>query len=100
MKVALVSAEAFPFSKTGGLGDVVGALFKEFIKAGIDVSLFLPFYRTTRDNFYNVVMDSEISYGVPIGFDIRFGAVRSARVSVDVDDNLIVEPSKHGNLFY
>lgn len=100
MKVALVSAEAFPFSKTGGLGDVVGALFKEFIKAGIDVSLFLPFYRITRDNFYNVVMDSEISYGVPIGFDIRFGAVRSARVSVDVDDNLIVEPSKHGNLFF
>jgi Glycogen synthase len=32
MKIALVSSEAYPLSKTGGLGDVVGSLFKELIK--------------------------------------------------------------------
>ncbi|MGB9891766.1 glycogen synthase GlgA [Thermodesulfovibrio yellowstonii] len=100
MKLALVSAEAYPFSKTGGLGDVVGSLFKEFIKAGIDVTLFLPFYKITRDNFSNSVVNAEIVYGAPIGLNTLFGAVRVAKVSVDSDDNLIIEPSKKGNLFF
>lgn len=100
MKIALVSAEAYPFSKTGGLGDVVGALFKEFIKAGVDVSLFLPFYKTTRDNFFSDTVNAEIVYGVPIGLAKLFGAVRVAKVSVDSDDNLKIEPSKRGNLFF
>ncbi|MCS7164192.1 MAG: glycogen synthase GlgA [Thermodesulfovibrio sp.] len=100
MKVALVSAEAYPFSKTGGLGDVVGALFKEFIKAGIDVSLFLPLYRITKDKFFNYTLNADIVYGVPVGSNTLFGAVRIAHVSVDSDDNLIFEPSKKGNLFF
>jgi len=100
MKIALVSAEAYPFSKTGGLGDVVGALFKEFVKAGIDVALFLPFYRTTKQNFYTFTVNAEIVYGVPIGSNNRFGAVRTAKVSFDSEDNLKIEPSKEGNLFF
>lgn len=100
MKIALVSAEAFPFSKTGGLGDVVGALFKEFIKAGVDVTLFLPFHRTTKEKFYNSVADSEIVYAVPIGGGNHFGAVRSAKIKIDSEDNLLIEPSKNGNLFF
>ncbi len=100
MKIALVSAEAFPFSKTGGLGDVVGALFKEFIKSGLDVTLFLPFHRTTKENFYNSVTDSGIVYGAQIGAATCFGAARSAKVKVDSEDNLLIEPSKNGNLFF
>lgn len=100
MKVALVSAEAYPFSKTGGLGDVVGALFKEFIKAGIDVSLFLPFYKITKDNFFNSVVNAEIVYGVPVGLSNLFGAVKVAKVSVNSDDSLMIEPSQKGNLFF
>ncbi|MCS7215213.1 MAG: glycogen synthase GlgA [Thermodesulfovibrio sp.] len=100
MKVALVSAEAYPFSKTGGLGDVVGALFKEFIKSGIDVSLFLPFYRVTKNSYFNLTVNADIVYGVPIGLTTLFGAVRVARVSVDSSDNLVIEPSKEGNLFF
>ncbi|GAQ95752.1 starch synthase [Thermodesulfovibrio aggregans] len=99
MKVALVSAEAYPFSKTGGLGDVVGALFKEFIKAGIDVSLFLPFYRTTKQRFSSQTINAGVVYGVPVGSVKYFGAVRTARVSFDEEDNLKIESSKQGNLF-
>lgn len=100
MKVALVSAEAYPFSKTGGLGDVVGAFFKEFIKAGIDVSLFLPYYRETRNNFYDKVDDVGIVYGVQIGKDKKFGAVRSAQAAVDKKGNLILKPAQKGNVFF
>ncbi|GAB6183686.1 glycogen synthase GlgA [Thermodesulfovibrio hydrogeniphilus] len=100
MKVALVSAEAVPFSKTGGLGDVVGALFKEFLKAGVDVRFFLPYYRITKNNFSDKVEDVGIVYGVQIGNSKKFGAVRSAKAYVDSEDNLILKPDKSGNIFF
>ncbi|MCX7905857.1 MAG: glycogen synthase, partial [Elusimicrobiales bacterium] len=46
MKIAIVSSEAFPFCKTGGLGDVVGAVSNCLSKEnGIEVVLFIPKYR-------------------------------------------------------
>ena len=33
-----------PFQKTGGLGDVIGALPKSLVKAGQEVAVFLPYY--------------------------------------------------------
>jgi len=100
MKIALVSAEAYPFSKTGGLGDVVGALFKEFVKSGIDVMLFVPFYRITKQNFYDSTVNAGVVYGVTVGSTNRFGAVRTAKVFFDSEDNMKIEPSKEGNLFF
>jgi starch synthase len=100
MRVALVSAEAVPFSKTGGLGDVVGALFKEFIKGGIDITLFLPFFRIIKNNFYDKVVDSGLVYGVPLGTSTKFGGLRSARLSIDSNNNLILNPEKYGNIFF
>ena len=43
--VAFVSAEAAPFSQTGGLGDVIPALAEAFVREGVPVTVFLPFYR-------------------------------------------------------
>jgi starch synthase len=45
MRVAVLSAEAVPYSKTGGLGDVAGALPKFLKKAGADSVLITPFYQ-------------------------------------------------------
>lgn len=100
MKVALISAEAYPFSKTGGLGDVVGALFKELIKVGIDVKLFLPYYRITKDNFYDKIENAGILYGVQIGKEQKFGAVCSLKATVDSEGNMTLEPDKRGNIFF
>ncbi len=44
MKIALVSSEVAPFAKTGGLGDVVGALARWLHRAGHDVRTFVPLY--------------------------------------------------------
>jgi len=41
----MVSAEASPFAKTGGLGDVLGALPAALVQAGEEVSVVLPLYR-------------------------------------------------------
>jgi len=46
MKVAFCSSEVFPFAKTGGLGDVCGSLPLALEKIGIDVSIFMPGFRS------------------------------------------------------
>lgn len=51
MKIAFVSSESNPFSKTGGLGDVVYSLSKE-LSSKEDVSVFLPFYESTSNKDY------------------------------------------------
>lgn len=45
MNVLIVSPEAVPFCKTGGLADVAGALPKELEMLGVKVSLILPLYK-------------------------------------------------------
>ncbi len=47
MRVAFLSSEAVPFAKTGGLGDVAGALPKALVSEGVDAALIHPLYDTT-----------------------------------------------------
>ena len=44
MRVALLTSEAFPFAKTGGLADVSGALPKALNEQDVDARLILPLY--------------------------------------------------------
>ncbi len=44
LKILFVSPEAAPFAKTGGLGDVVGALPKALRRRGLDVRVVMPLY--------------------------------------------------------
>ena len=50
MKVAVLAAEAVPYSKTGGLGDVAGALPKALRQVGVDSLLITPLYQQTKEN--------------------------------------------------
>jgi starch synthase len=50
MRVAVLAAEAVPYSKTGGLGDVAGALPKALRQIGVDSLLVTPLYRQTKEN--------------------------------------------------
>jgi starch synthase len=47
VRVAFLSSEAVPFAKTGGLGDVAGALPKALVEEGEDVCIIHPLYDTT-----------------------------------------------------
>lgn len=49
MRVLQVSAEMYPLLKTGGLGDVTGALPGALAAAGADVRILLPGFRAVRD---------------------------------------------------
>jgi starch synthase len=46
MRVVMAASEAVPFAKTGGLGDVVGALPRALKRLGLDVVVVLPAYRS------------------------------------------------------
>jgi starch synthase len=48
MHVAFAASEGVPFSKTGGLADVVGALPRALSALGHQVSVYLPRYRQTK----------------------------------------------------
>lgn len=45
MRIMLVSSEAVPYAKTGGLADVATGLSKALAEAGHDVTLVLPLHR-------------------------------------------------------
>ena len=45
LRILMVASEAVPFAKTGGLGDVVGALPLALARLGHEVTLVLPRYR-------------------------------------------------------
>jgi starch synthase len=48
MNIVFAASECVPFSKTGGLADVVGALPKALAELGHNVSVYLPKYKQTR----------------------------------------------------
>jgi starch synthase len=48
VRVVFVASEGLPFSKTGGLGDVIGALPKALVDVGLEVEVLLPRYRSTK----------------------------------------------------
>lgn len=66
MKVAFCSSEVFPFSKTGGLADVCGALPFALAKAGCEVKVFTPFYKDIKPQWtfpdYGVSKHGEVEF--------------------------------------
>jgi starch synthase len=51
MKILLASSEVHPFSKTGGLADMVGALGKALARAGHEARIVMPLYLGIRERF-------------------------------------------------
>lgn len=67
MKIAVVASECVPYSKTGGLADVVGALPGALATLGHEVSVFLPKYRQTKLTGSKAVLRS-----ITVPFDDRY----------------------------
>jgi len=53
MRVAILTSEAVPFAKTGGLADVSGALPKALVEQDVDAKLILPLYEQVDRTLLN-----------------------------------------------
>jgi starch synthase len=67
MNIVFAASECVPFSKTGGLADVVGALPKALVALGHNVTVYLPRYKQTKLESPKTVLPS-----VTIPFDDQY----------------------------
>jgi len=67
MHIAFAASECVPFSKTGGLADVVGALPRALAALGHQVSVYVPRYRQTK-----LVDPQTVVRSVTIPFDDKY----------------------------
>src|SRR5260370_20812829 len=72
MNIVFAASECVPFSKTGGLADVVGALPKALAELGHSVSVYLLKYRQTKLEAAKVLLPSVT---VPFDDQYRFCSV-------------------------
>jgi starch synthase len=49
MRIAFITPELYPFSKTGGLADVSRALAAALARQGVEVTVFTPFHRSVLE---------------------------------------------------
>ncbi|HKT13602.1 MAG TPA: glycogen synthase GlgA [Terriglobia bacterium] len=75
MKIVFVASESVPYSKTGGLADVVGALPKALASLGYEIEVFLPRYKTTKPG---AVVPGAGSITVPLSGGFKFASIQIA----------------------
>jgi starch synthase len=72
MHIVFAASECFPFSKTGGLADVVSALPRALVDSGSAVTVYVPRYKQTRLQDPRVVLRS---LTIPFDDQYRFCSV-------------------------
>jgi starch synthase len=67
MQIAFAASECVPFSKTGGLADVVGSLPPALAQLGHKVTVYVPRYRSTK-----LVNPRKVISSITVPFDDRY----------------------------
>ncbi len=78
MKIGIVTSEAVPFAKSGGLADVAGTLFNVYHTEENEIYLFMPMYKTIK----NIPSDLKIegSIAIQIGSQETEGQILSKEI--------------------
>ncbi len=77
MKIVQAASELFPYVKTGGLADAVGALSAALADKGHEVSVFLPGYRSVLDNPAVAKAERKLQLKIEMGDQLQSGEVRA-----------------------
>ena len=91
MKILLTSSEVHPYSKTGGLADMVGALAKSLARLGHQVGVVTPLYAGIRERF-NDLKPFSLKLELPLGSSIVRGEVWTREVSPGLTIYFIDQP--------
>jgi starch synthase len=94
IRIAMFAAEAFPYAKVGGLGDVIGALPKALAKSGAKISIVIPGYRSVDTARFHIEPCSAVpQFDVQMGPLVERAAAFQTRMDgCDVDVFLVGSP--------
>ena len=98
LKILLVASEIAPFAKTGGLADVSAAIPRFLQRAGHDVRVLMPLYRSVATGGWDLVEHDRLR-----GMTLEFGkrslefSVRTARLPQSTLDVMFLDcPELYG----
>ncbi len=86
MRIVFVASEGVPFSKTGGLADVVGALPQALAASGHEVSVILPRYRMTKPH---PALPAFKTITMPLTAGFRYASIQDGGVADGVRTYLV-----------
>lgn len=100
MRVAFVSAEAAPWAKTGGLGDVVGALPAALknVDPDLEVCVFLPLYERVWTKLRDKGIELEIT-DIEVGAQL-YGKAEFGRIRRYTDEHGVIWAFVEHHNFY
>jgi starch synthase len=76
MRILLASSELYPYSKTGGLADMVGSLSKRMARSGHRIGVVTPLYQGIRER-YPQLQRMNLPLEFPLGNKTAHGEVWS-----------------------
>ena len=96
LKILMITSEASPFAKVGGLGEAVSALASELYRLGHDVRILLPRYYFI-DLKKDAAFDFKGSLGIPLGLsEIWTGIYETRLPEADVPVYLLDHELSYG----
>jgi starch synthase len=91
MKILLASSEVHPFSKTGGLADMVAALGKALAHAGHEARIVTPLYRGIQKKFPKIRRE-DWQFNLPLGSKWEHGELWSLKAGKNLTVYFIDHP--------
>lgn len=98
MNILIATSEMVPFAKTGGLGDVCGALPEHFAKAGHQVKVFLPKFQSTN-KFTGQMTKLDIAHEIAINgkkYELSCYSIKNNKLPLEIifiaNDSLFDRP--------
>lgn len=92
MKILLASSEVHPYSKTGGLADMVGALAKTMARLGHQVGLVTPLYRGIAEK-HKGLQPFDWKLDLPLGDHVVSGGVQVLQPEPNLTIYFIDQPA-------